>query len=107
MSDLSTKYLGFTLKSPLWLPRRRSPSRSKYPGTRRSKLGAVVLPSLFEEQLELESLTLDSDLDRGSESFPESANFLPDLQTYNLGPDGYLNLISDAKEACVFPLLPA
>jgi len=56
-------------------------------------IAAVVLPSLFEEQLVLESLRVDADLERGSESFPESLNFLPDLHTFNLGPDGYLQLI--------------
>jgi dihydroorotate dehydrogenase (fumarate) len=68
-------------------------------------ISGAVLPSLFEEQLELESLAVDSDLARGSESFPESANFFPDLQTYNLGPDGYLELIRHAKESVGIPII--
>ncbi|MFI5097129.1 MAG: dihydroorotate dehydrogenase-like protein, partial [Candidatus Acidiferrales bacterium] len=100
MSDLSTKYLGLNLKSPLLAS--ASPLSESVDNIKRLEdngLAGVVLPSLFEEQLALESLAVDSDLSRGTESFPESANFFPDLQTYNLGPDGYLELIRHAKEA--------
>jgi dihydroorotate dehydrogenase (fumarate) len=48
---------------------------------------------------------VDYDLARGAESFPESANFFPDLQTYNLGPDGYLELIRHAKESVGIPII--
>ena len=106
MSDLSTKYLGLNLKSPLLAS--ASPLCESVDNIRRLEdhgLAAVVLPSLFEEQLELESQSVDSDLERGSESFPESANFFPDLQNYNLGPDGYLELIRQAKEAVQIPII--
>ena len=106
MSDLSTRYLGLNLKSPLLAS--ASPLCESVDNIRRLEdhgLAAVVLPSLFEEQLELESQSVDSDLERGSESFPESANFLPDLQNYNLGPDGYLELIRQAKEAVQIPII--
>ncbi len=106
MIDISTKYLGLRLKSPLLAS--ASPLSESVDNIRRledQNLGAVVLPSLFEEQLQLESLRLDSDLSRGSESFPESTDFLPDLQTYNLGPDGYLELIRQAKESIDIPII--
>lgn len=106
MSDLTTKYLGMTLKSPLIAS--ASPLCESVDNIKRLEdhnLSAVVLPSLFEEQLELESLSVDADLARGSESFPESANFFPDLQTYNLGPDGYLELIRHAKESVDIPII--
>jgi dihydroorotate dehydrogenase (fumarate) len=106
MSDLSTKYLGMNLHSPLLAS--ASPLCESVENIKRledQNLGAVVLPSLFEEQLQLESLSVDSDLARGSDSFPESANFLPDLQTYNLGPDGYLELIRHAKESVNIPII--
>jgi len=106
MSDLTTKYLGLTLKSPLIAS--ASPLCESVDNIKRledQNLAAVVLPSLFEEQLELESLSVDADLARGSESFPESANFFPDLQTYNLGPDGYLELIRHAKESVDIPVI--
>jgi dihydroorotate dehydrogenase (fumarate) len=106
MSDLSTKYLGLNLKSPLLAS--ASPLSESLDNIKRLEdhgLAGVVLPSLFEEQLALESLSVDSDLARGTESFPESANFFPDLQTYNLGPDGYLELIRHAKEAVKIPVI--
>jgi dihydroorotate dehydrogenase (fumarate) len=70
-----------------------------------SGVAAVVLPSLFEEQLDLESLEIDSDLSRGTESFAESLNYLPDLRNYNLGPDGYLELIHQAKKSVSIPVI--
>jgi dihydroorotate dehydrogenase (fumarate) len=106
MSNLSTRYLGFTLKSPLVAS--ASPLCESVPGIRELEdagIGAVVLPSLFEEQLELESYALDDDLSRGADSFPESQTVLPDLQTYNLGPDGYLDLIDAAKQAVDIPVI--
>ena len=106
MSDLRTKYLGLLLKTPLLAS--ASPLCESVDNIRRledQQIGAVVLPSLFEEQLELESMTVDYDLARGAESFPESANFFPDLQTYNLGPDGYLELIRHAKESVDIPII--
>jgi len=106
MSNLSTKYLGLELKSPLLAS--ASPLCESVDNIKQledQNLAAVVLPSLFEEQLELESLSVDSDLTRGADSFPESANFFPDLQTYNLGPDGYLELIRHAKESVDIPII--
>ncbi|HXX16039.1 MAG TPA: dihydroorotate dehydrogenase-like protein [Candidatus Eremiobacteraceae bacterium] len=106
MSDLSTQFLGLSLKSPLVAS--ASPLSESVDNIKRLEdqhLAAVVLPSLFEEQLQLESLSVESDLSRGAESFPESTNFFPDLQTYNLGPDGYLELIRHAKEAVQIPVI--
>ncbi len=106
MSDLSTKYLGLNLNSPLVAS--ASPLCESVDNIRRLEdhgIAAAVLPSLFEEQLELESLSVDSDLMRGADSFPESTNFLPDLHTYNLGPDGYLDLIRQAKESVKIPII--
>jgi dihydroorotate dehydrogenase (fumarate) len=106
MSDLRTKYLGLDLKSPLLAsasPLCESVDHIKL--LEDHQVAGVVLPSLFEEQLELESMTVDYDLARGAESFPESANFFPDLQTYNLGPDGYLELIRHAKQSVGIPII--
>jgi len=106
MSDISTRYLGLALKSPLVAS--ASPLCESVPNIRELEdagIGAVVLPSLFEEQLELESNALDDDLWRGAESYPESQSLLPDLQNYNLGPDGYLDLIEGAKAAVDIPVI--
>ena len=106
MSDISTRYLGLALKSPLVAS--ASPICESVPNIRELEdagVGAVVLPSLFEEQIELESNALDDDLWRGAESYPESQSLLPDLQDYNLGPDGYLDLIESAKAAVDIPII--
>jgi dihydroorotate dehydrogenase (fumarate) len=106
MMDLSTTYLGLQLKSPIVAS--ASPLCESISNLRQLEdagVAGAVLPSLFEEQLNLESSSVDADLSRGAESFPESLNFFPDLQTYNLGPDGYLDLIRRAKQAVSIPII--
>jgi dihydroorotate dehydrogenase (fumarate) len=66
---------------------------------------AVVLPSIFEEQLALESDALDRDLSRGTESFAESLSYLPAYEDYRQGQDVYLGQIRRAKSACSIPIL--
>jgi dihydroorotate dehydrogenase (fumarate) len=106
MIDLSTKYLGMTLKNPLVAS--ASPLCESLDNIRRLEdhgIAAIVLPSLFEEQLRLESEALDSDLTRGAEEFPEALSYLPDLTSYNLGPEGYLELIRKAKASVATPII--
>src|ERR1700730_112263 len=106
MTDLTTTYLGLSLKSPLVAS--AGPlcaSVDKIRPLEDAGIAAVVLPSLFEEQIDLESQAVDSDLSRGSESFPESLNYLPDLQNYNLGPQAYLELIHKAKQSASIPVI--
>jgi len=71
MTDITTNYLGFTLKSPIVAS--ASPLCDSLDNMRLMEdngIAAIVLPSLFEEQLDLESQTVDSDLSRGAESTP-------------------------------------
>ena len=106
MIDLTTAYLGLTLKNPVLAS--ASPLCDSLDNIRHLEdhgIAAVVLPSLFEEQLRLESQTLDADLFRGAESFAESLSYFPDLTTYNLGPDGYLELIRKAKLSVSIPVI--
>ena len=106
MIDITTTYLGFPLKSPIVAS--ASPLCESLENIRHLEdagIGAVVLPSLFEEQLDLESYAIDSDLSRGSESYAESINYLPDLHDYNLGADGYLELIRKARERVSIPVI--
>jgi dihydroorotate dehydrogenase (fumarate) len=106
MIDISTTYLGLSLKSPIVAS--ASPLWESVANIRQledSGVAAVVLPSLFEEQLDLDSLEIDSDLSRGTESFAESLNYFPDLSNYNLGPDGYLELIRQAKKSVSIPVI--
>jgi len=106
MIDLSVRYLGLQLKNPLVAS--ASPLCDSLDNIRRLEdhgIAAVVLPSLFEEQLALESETVDADLSRGAEAFSESLSYFPDLMTYNLGPDGYLKLIRQAKAGVSIPVI--
>jgi dihydroorotate dehydrogenase (fumarate) len=106
MSDLKTSYLGFTLANPIVAS--ASPLSESVDRIRQLEdagVSAVVLPSLFEEQLTLEGQALDSDLFRGSESFPESLSYFPDMTDYNLGPESYLELIQEAKNSVSLPVI--
>jgi len=106
MSDLTTTWLGLKLKSPLVAS--SSPLCDSVEGIVRLEdhgVAAVVLPSLFEEQLELESAALDADLFRGSESFAEALTYFPEAPPHGLGPDRYLELIRRAKERVNIPVI--
>lgn len=106
MIDITTSYLGLRLKSPLVAS--ASPICESVDNIRHLEdlgVAAVVLPSLFEEQLALESQALNSDLSRGELSYGESLTYFPEMTTYNLGPDGYLELIRRAKAAVSIPVI--
>jgi dihydroorotate dehydrogenase (fumarate) len=105
MIDLTTRYMGWTLKNPLIAS--SSPLTESLDSLRRLEdagIAAVVLPSLFEEQLSLESAALDEDLWRGAQEFAEAVTYLPNLENYNTNPDGYLSLIRQAKQALSVPV---
>jgi dihydroorotate dehydrogenase (fumarate) len=106
MTDLATTYLGLRLASPLVAS--SSPLCESLDNLRRMEdagAAAVVLHSLFEEQLALESNGLDRALATGAESNPETSSYFPDLKSYNLGPDGYLDHIRKAKGALSIPVI--
>ena len=98
MPDLSATYLGFKLKNPI-VPS-SSPLMQKVDNIRRMEdagAGAVVLHSLFEEQIIRERDTLDYYLAYGIESSAEARTYFPDLGNYNHGPDGYLDTSAKRK----------
>ena len=106
MIDLCTKYLGLTLKNPLVVS--ASPLSAEVGNIRRMEdcgASAVVLPSLFEEQIQVESNTLDQFLSQGTESFAEALSYIPNMEGYRLGPDGYLEHLRRAKEAVKIPVI--
>jgi dihydroorotate dehydrogenase (fumarate) len=106
MIDLSTRYLGLQLASPLVAS--SSPLCESVDNIRAMEdagAAAVVLHSLFEEQLEVESTHLDRYLTHGGESYAEALDYFPDLTGYNLGPDGYLEHVRRAKEAVDIPIV--
>ncbi len=106
MVDLSTSYLGLQLANPLVAS--ASPLSKKVDLVRRMEdagIGAVVMYSLFEEQIVHESLELDHYLNLGTESFAEALTYFPDLEHYNIGPEEYLKLIQKLKETVDIPII--
>jgi len=66
---------------------------------------AIVLYSLFEEQLRQDRLELNQHLQQGTESFAESLSYFPDAEEYRLGPEEYLKHVSAAKKATRIPII--
>jgi dihydroorotate dehydrogenase (fumarate) len=106
MVDLSTTYLGLKLKNPIVAS--SSPLTQK-PETaaelEAAGVSAVIMHSLFEEQIIQESLKLHSDLIRGTDSFAEALTHLPDYGQYSVGPETYLNTLRKIKQAVSIPVL--
>ncbi len=106
MIDLSTTYLGLKLQNPVVVS--SSPYAKdigKILQLEDAGAAAVVLHSLFEEQITLESQELDRYLSEGEESYAEAASYFPDLTSYNVGPDAYVEHIRKAKEATNIPIV--
>jgi dihydroorotate dehydrogenase (fumarate) len=106
MRDFSTKYLGLKLNGPIVVS--STPLSESLDNVRRMEdagASAVVLTSLFEEQLALESRALDDDLSRGTESFAESLGYLPDLDDYRMSHEVYLEHLQRTKAALQIPIL--
>lgn len=106
MIDLSTQYLGLKLCNPLVVS--ASPLCREIANLRHMEdagAAAIVLHSLFEEQINIESNELDRFLWDNSELSAESTTIFPDLATYNIGPDAYLEHIRKAKQAVSIPVI--
>jgi dihydroorotate dehydrogenase (fumarate) len=106
MVDLSTDYLGLQLRTPLVAS--SSPLSADLAGLRSLEdagAAAVVLPSLFEEQITLEAMEVHHMLETGAESFGEALGYFPELDDYNTGPEQYLELIASAKRALGIPVI--
>lgn len=104
--DLSTTYLGLKLKNPL-VPS-SSPLMRHLDNLKRMEdagAAAVVLHSLFEEQINQESHTLDAYLTQGIESYAEALSYFPEAPEYQTGPDAYLEHIRRAKESLEIPVI--
>ena len=104
--DLSTTYLGLKLKNPLVAS--SSPMCEDVGNVRRIEDGgasAVVLHSLFEEQIEMESDDLDRWIRQGSELSPEATSHLPELTHQVMGPERYLTHIAKCKQAVRIPVI--
>jgi dihydroorotate dehydrogenase (fumarate) len=104
--DLTTTYLGLHLKNPLVAS--ASPLMKRLDYVRRLEdagASAVVMYSLFEEQITHESTELDHYLSSGTHSFAEALSYFPDLETYNMGPEGYLEHLHQVKSAVKIPVI--
>ena len=104
--DLTTTYLGLQLKNPI-VPSSSPLSRNLNTMKRMEDNGAaaIVLYSLFEEQITLESHTLNHYLTQGVESFPEALTYFPEASEYASGPEEYVEHIRRAKEALDIPII--
>jgi dihydroorotate dehydrogenase (fumarate) len=106
MTDISMQYLGIKLSGPIVVA--ATPLSESIDNIRHMEdagASAIVLTSLFEEQLALESRTLDEDLSRGTDSFAESLDYLPELSDYRMTHEGYLEHIRRAREAAGIPII--
>lgn len=104
--DLTTRYMGLTLQHPLVAS--ASPLSESADSVRRLEDGgaaAVVLYSLFEEQIRRENAALDRLRAFGTESFAESLSYFPDFADSDSGPEHYLHLVQLASEAVDIPVI--
>lgn len=106
MIDLSTTYLGMPLRTPLVAA--ASPISRNVELARQLEeagLGAIVMYSLFEEQIIQNSLELDRMLSYGAESFAEALSYLPEHGVYSVGPERYLEQVAALKRALSIPVI--
>jgi len=106
MTDLSTTYLGLNLKNPLVAS--ASPLSKKVDRARKLEeagIAAIVMYSLFEEQIIHETLELDHYMNVGSESYAEAMSYLPDGGLYAIRPEKYLDHVSTLKKALKIPVI--
>jgi len=106
MIDLSTNYLRLKLKNPLVAS--SSPLCAHVQNVKKMEdagIGAVVLQSLFEEQIKKEELIVDRGLEQGTELFAEALTYLPDIRPYSFHPSDYMEKIIKIKEAVDIPII--
>jgi dihydroorotate dehydrogenase (fumarate) len=104
--DLTTTYLGLKLRSPL-VPS-ASPLAQKIDNLKKMEdagAAAVVLESLFEEQIKQDSAELDHHMTHGTESFAEALTYFPEPSDFRLGPEDYLEHIAQTKAALKIPVI--
>lgn len=106
MIDLSTDYLGIKLKNPLVAS--ASPLCENIENIKqmeKSGIAAVVLHSLFEEQVLLQEKELNYALTQGTESYAESLSYFPDINDYHFAPEEYIDYIAKVKKAVDIPII--
>jgi len=104
--SLSTNYLGLVLKNPIVAS--SSPLSHTVDSIQRLEdagAAAVVMYSLFEEQITFNSFYVDHYLRNNTNSYAEALNYFPEMDEYNVWPDEYLNLLRRAKESVDIPII--
>jgi dihydroorotate dehydrogenase (fumarate) len=104
--DLSTCYMGLELSHPVVAS--ASPLSGTLDGIRRLEDGgvsAVVMSSLFEEQIRHENDAFSHLMESGTQSFAESLSYLPEVQNYHQGPENYLELVRRVSEHVGIPVI--
>ena len=106
MIDLKTTYLGLELKNPLVASASSLSKRtSRVRQMEDAGISAIVMYSLFEEQIVQDSLAFNYFMERGTESFAEALTYFPDPDQYPVGPDNYLDEIRKNKETVDIPVI--
>ncbi len=104
--DMSTTYLGLRLNSPIVAsPSPLTGNPAAWESIEQAGAGALVLPSLFEEQIERDAFAVDSTLDFGTNSSGESLDYFPELETYDTGPSRHLALVELARQRLSIPVI--
>ncbi len=106
MAELKTKYLGLDLKNPLVAS--ASPLSRKVEtavALEKEGVSAIVMYSLFEEQIIQESFKLDRDLTRGTDTYAEGLDFFPQTGDYSSGPEKYIDHLANVKQAVNIPVI--
>lgn len=106
MVDLTTTYLGLKLKNPIVAS--ASPLTQKVETAKeleQAGVSALVMYSLFEEQIVSEGLKIHEDLLRGTEEYAEALSYLPEIGIYSIGPDAYLKQVEKLKKAVGIPVI--
>lgn len=104
--DLTSSYMGLTLSNPLMAG--ASPLSERIDNIKalaEAGAGAIVMHSIFEEQLSAEAAALDYYLEQGTDSFAESLTYFPPMSEYKVGPEEYLENIAAAKKAVDIPII--
>ncbi len=106
MTDLATTYLGLQLRSPFVAsagPLTGDPAMWRR--LEEAGAAAIVLPSLFEEEIEQEAFAVDFAIEHGADQFGEALTFLPELPVAEVGPARHLALVEKAREALTIPVI--
>lgn len=106
MTNLKTNYLGLDLKNPLVASASPlSESVDNVKKLERAGVSAVVMYSLFEEQISKESLALDHYMEQGADSYAEALSYFPKFGRYTIGAETYLDHLRSLKEAVDIPII--